>query len=328
MGHKKILITGGAGFIGSWLAEKLLERGYSVYIIDDLSTGCFENIEHLTKNSNFHYEINEIGNSKFLKIFIDKADYICHLAASVGVKRIMAEPLKSLRNNVKSTELVLQLANKKKKPVLITSTSEVYGKNGKVPFLETDDRIYGSAYNYRWGYAFSKAIDEFLALAYWREKKLPTVVVRLFNTTGPRQSASYGMVLPTFVKQALANEPITVHGTGNQVRCFCHVDDVVHGLIKIIDGGHFGEIINLGSNEEVSMKELAYMIKEKTKSQSEVIFIPYSEVYGEGFEDMERRVPDISKAERLLSWRPVYSLDKIIEKVIDYYVNCSGYSRL
>lgn len=317
MHYKKILITGGAGFIGSWLAEKLLEQGREVFVIDDLSTGSFDNIGHLTKNSNFHYEIEDMSLGKSLEIFIDQCDYVCHLAASVGVKMVMARPLHSLENNIKTTELVLKLADKKKKPVLITSSSEVYGKNGKVPFSETDDRIYGSAYNYRWGYAFSKAIDEFLALAYWREKQLPTVVVRLFNTTGPRQSASYGMVLPTFIGQALKNEPLTIYGSGKQIRCFGYVEDIVNGLIKIIDNDAvFGEIFNLGSNEEISIKDLASKVKEMIGSRSELRFIPYDEAYGEGFEDMERRVPDISKAKKILGWEPKYRLDDIIKKCL------------
>lgn len=316
--HKRILITGGAGFIGGWLAKRLLNENREVFVIDDLSTGCFDNIEDLTKNANFHYEIGDVADERLLHILIDKCDYICHLAASVGVKTVMDEPLRSLENNIRGTELVLKLASKKKKPVLITSTSEVYGKNGKAPFSESDDRVYGSAYNYRWGYAFSKAIDEFLALAYWREKQLPTVVVRLFNTVGPGQVASYGMVLPTFVKQCLANEPITIYGSGNQTRCFGHVKDVIDGLVKIIDSDQvFGEIFNLGNTEEISIKNLAEKVKMMTGSGSKLKFIAYEDAYGDGFEDMERRVPDISKAKRLLDWEPRHNLDQIIKGVVE-----------
>lgn len=317
--HKKILITGGAGFIGSWLAEKLIDDGFEVFAVDDLSTGSFDNIKHLAKKSSFHYEIDSVFNEKLLRILIDQCDYICHLAAAVGVKVVMEEPLKSLENNIRGTELVLKYACHKKKPVLITSTSEVYGKNGHTPFSETDNRIYGSAYNYRWGYAFSKAIDEFLALAYWREKGLPTVVVRLFNTVGPRQSANYGMVLPTFVKQCLSGEPITIYGNGGQTRCFGHVDDIVDGLIKIINNDQaFGEIFNLGSQEEISIKDLAMKIKNMTNSNSELKLLSYNEAYGEGFEDMERRVPDIAKAKSVLGWEPKINLDSIIKSVIDH----------
>jgi len=326
MNHKRILVTGGAGFIGSWLAERLLAAGWEVFIIDDLSTGCFDNIEHLTKNSNFHYEIGSVFNESVLSVLVDRCDYICHLVAAVGVKTVMTEPLRSLENNIRGTELVLKLADKKKRPVLIASSSEVYGKNGKVPFSEIDNRVYGSAYNYRWGYAFSKAIDEFLALAYWREKKLPTVVVRFFNTVGPRQSASYGMVLPIFVKQCLANQPITIHGSGNQTRCFGHVDDIVDGLMRMINSDQvFGEIFNLGNTEEISIKDLAIKVKTMTNSNSEIQFVAYEDVYGDGFEDMERRVPDISKAKQLLGWEPKQSLEDIIRSVILYYENRSRY---
>lgn len=316
---QKILITGGAGFIGSWLAEKLLAGGKKVFVIDNLSTGRFDNIKHLTGDANFHCEVADIFDEPKLKVLIDQVDYVCHLGAAVGVKRVMEQPLKSLETNIRGTQLVLELASEKKKPVLLTSTSEVYGENGHLPFTEESDRVFGSVYNHRWGYALSKAIDEFLVLAYWRERGLPTVVVRLFNTVGPRQVSDYGMVLPTFVKQCLRKEPLTIHGSGNQRRCFCYVTDVVEGLVKIIQSDRvFGEVFNLGSTEEITIKALALKVKELTNSQSEITYTPYHQAYGDGFEDMERRVPDISKAQRLLGYQPQHSLDEIIKRVSSY----------
>lgn len=318
----RILITGGAGFIGSWLAEKLLEQGHEIFIIDNLSTGNRDNIKHLLNNSKIHFEHEDILNESKLEELIKQCDFTYHLAAAVGVKTIMEEPLKSFDTNVKGTELVLELAHKHNKPTLIASSSEVYGKNPNIPFSENSDRVYGSIYNYRWGYALSKTVDEFIALAYHREKNMPVAVVRFFNTVGPRQSASYGMVIPNFINQCLQNQPITIHGDGTQTRCFTHVKDVVSGLVNALDNKKiFGQVINLGSEQEVSILDLAEKIKTATDSNSDIKLIPYEKVYGEGFEDMKRRVPDISLANKVLNYQPQYNLDQIIAEGIEYYKN-------
>ncbi|MBA3765536.1 MAG: GDP-mannose 4,6-dehydratase [Acidobacteria bacterium] len=315
----RILITGGAGFIGSHLSDAYLERGDDVYIIDDLSTGSIRNISHLKNNPRFHYTIDSVHNQPVAAELVDQCDVIFHLAAAVGVKLIVESPVRTIETNVRGTEVILALANKKKKPVLVASTSEVYGLSTDVPFREDGNLVMGATTKGRWSYACSKAIDEFLALAYWREKKLPTRVVRLFNTVGPRQTGQYGMVIPTFVKQALAGRPITVYGDGTQTRCFGYVGDVVGALIKLMDHeGAVGEVFNIGSNEEVSIIELANRIKELTKSESEIVMIPYDEAYEEGFEDMPRRVPDISKIGELVGFRPQMKLDGILKTVIDY----------
>ena len=315
----RILITGGAGFIGSHLSDAYLERGDDVYIIDDLSTGSIRNISHLKNNPRFHYTIDSVHNQPVAAELVDQCDVIFHLAAAVGVKLIVESPVRTIETNVRGTEVILALANKKKKPVLVASTSEVYGLSTDVPFREDGNLVMGATTKGRWSYACSKAIDEFLALAYWREKKLPTRVVRLFNTVGPRQTGQYGMVIPTFVKQALAGRPITVYGDGKQTRCFGYVGDVVGALIKLMDHeGAVGEDFNIGSNEEVSIIELANRIKELTKSESEIVMIPYDEAYEEGFEDMPRRVPDISKIGELVGFRPQMKLDGILKTVIDY----------
>jgi UDP-glucose 4-epimerase len=313
------LITGGAGFIGSHLSDAYLERGDDVYIIDDLSTGSIQNIAHLKANPRFHYTIDSVHNQPVAAELVDQCDVIFHLAAAVGVKLIVESPVRTIETNVRGTEVILALANKKKKPVLVASTSEVYGLSTDVPFREDGNLVMGATTKGRWSYACSKAIDEFLALAYWREKKLPTRVVRLFNTVGPRQTGQYGMVIPTFVKQALAGRPITVYGDGTQTRCFGYVGDVVGALIKLMDHeGAVGEVFNIGSNEEVSILELANRVKELTKSESEIVMIPYDEAYEEGFEDMPRRVPDISKVGALVGFRPQMKLDGILKSVIDY----------
>jgi UDP-glucose 4-epimerase len=313
------LITGGAGFIGSHLSDAYLERGDDVYIIDDLSTGSIQNIAHLKGNPRFHYTIDSVHNQPVAAELVDQCDVIFHLAAAVGVKLIVESPVRTIETNVRGTEVILALANKKKKPVLVASTSEVYGLSTDVPFREDGNLVMGATTKGRWSYACSKAIDEFLALAYWREKKLPTRVVRLFNTVGPRQTGQYGMVIPTFVKQALAGRPITVYGDGTQTRCFGYVGDVVGALIKLMDHeGAVGEVFNIGSNEEVSILELANRVKELTKSESEIVLIPYDEAYEEGFEDMPRRVPDISKVGALVGFRPQMKLDGILKSVIDY----------
>jgi UDP-glucose 4-epimerase len=315
----KILITGGAGFIGSHLADAYIKRGDEVYIIDDLSTGRIENIQHLKGQSRFHYTIDTVHNHPLTAELVDQSDVVFHLAAAVGVKLIVESPVRTIETNVRGTEVVLSIANKKKKKVLIASTSEVYGLSTDVPFREDGNLVMGATTKGRWSYACSKAIDEFLALAYWREKKLPTVVVRLFNTVGPRQTGQYGMVIPTFVKQALAGRPITVYGDGKQSRCFGYVGDVVGALIKLMDHKDaVGNVFNIGSNEEISILQLAQRIKALTQSESEIVFVPYDEAYEEGFEDMPRRIPDISKVHNLVGFEPKMSLDGILQTVIDF----------
>lgn len=315
----KILITGGAGFIGSHLADAYIKRGDEVYIIDDLSTGRIENIQHLKGQPRFHYTIDTVHNHPLTAELVDQSDVVFHLAAAVGVKLIVESPVRTIETNVRGTEVVLSIANKKKKKVLIASTSEVYGLSTDVPFREDGNLVMGATTKGRWSYACSKAIDEFLALAYWREKKLPTVVVRLFNTVGPRQTGQYGMVIPTFVKQALAGRPITVYGDGKQSRCFGYVGDVVGALIKLMDHKDaVGNVFNIGSNEEISILQLAQRIKELTQSESEIVFVPYDEAYEEGFEDMPRRIPDITKARDLVGFEPKMSLDGILQTVIDF----------
>jgi len=316
----RVLITGGAGFIGSHLSDAYLQRGDEVFVIDDLSTGSIENIRHLKENPRFHYTIDNINNQPLTAELVDQCDVIFHLAAAVGVKLIVESPVRTIENNVHGTEVVLSLANKKKKKVLVASTSEVYGLSAEVPFREDGNLVMGATTKGRWSYACSKAIDEFLALAYWREKKLPTIVVRLFNTVGPRQTGQYGMVIPTFVKQALAGRPITVYGSGKQSRCFCYVGDVVGALVKLMDSeGSVGEVFNIGSTQEISILDLAKLVKELTKSESEIVFVPYDEAYEEGFEDMPRRIPDTSKVNKLVGFKPEKRLDEILEAVIDFY---------
>ncbi|HEY5402121.1 MAG TPA: GDP-mannose 4,6-dehydratase [Pyrinomonadaceae bacterium] len=315
----RVLITGGAGFIGSHLADAYLERGDEVYVIDDLSTGRIENIQHLKGQPRFHYTIDTVHNHPLTAELVDQCDVVFHLAAAVGVKLIVESPVRTIETNVRGTEVVLSIANKKKKKVLVASTSEVYGLSTDVPFREDGNLVMGATTKGRWSYACSKAIDEFLALAYWREKKLPTVVVRLFNTVGPRQTGQYGMVIPTFVRQALSGRPITVYGDGKQSRCFGYVGDIVGALIKLMDHKDaVGNVFNIGSNEEISILQLAQRVKELTQSKSEIVFVPYDEAYEEGFEDMPRRVPDISKIHNLVGFQPQMGLDGILETVIDY----------
>ncbi|MGA9995569.1 MAG: GDP-mannose 4,6-dehydratase [Pyrinomonadaceae bacterium] len=315
----RILITGGAGFIGSHLSDAYIERGDEVYVIDDLSTGSIENIRHLKNNPRFHYTIDSVHNQPLAAELVDQCDVIFHLAAAVGVKLIVESPVRTIETNVRGTEVILALANKKKKKVLVASTSEVYGLSAEVPFREDGNLVMGATTKGRWSYACSKAIDEFLALAYWREKKLPTIVVRLFNTVGPRQTGQYGMVIPTFVKQALAGRPITVYGDGKQTRCFGYVGDIVGALVKLMDHENsVGQVFNIGSNEEVTILQLAERVKELTNSDSEIVFVPYDEAYEEGFEDMPRRVPDISKVNALVGFRPEMSLEGILQSVINY----------
>ena len=316
----RVLITGGAGFIGSHLSDAYLKRDDEVYVIDDLSTGSIENIQHLKNNPRFHYTIDTVHNLPVVAELVDQCDVIFHLAAAVGVKLIVESPVRTIETNVRGTEVVLNLANKKKKKVLIASTSEVYGLSEQVPFREDGNLVMGATTKGRWSYACSKAIDEFLALAYWREKKLPTIVVRLFNTVGPRQTGQYGMVIPTFVKQALSGRPITVYGDGKQTRCFGYVGDIVGALVKLMDNpAAVGQVFNIGSSEEVTILELAGRIKELTNSASEIAFVPYDEAYEEGFEDMPRRVPDISKVGALIGFRPEMTLEGILQSVINYH---------
>src|SRR5215510_11272072 len=315
----KVLITGGAGFIGSHLAEGHLQRGDEVYIIDDLSTGSVENIERIKGLPSFHYHLDSVTNHHLVAEMVDLCDVIYHLAAAVGVKLIVESPVRTMETNIRGTEVVLHHAAKKRKRVLLTSTSEVYGKRDRVPFSEDDDLVMGATNKGRWSYACSKAIDEFLAIAYWKEKKVPTVIARLFNTVGPRQTGRYGMVIPNFVRQALNNDEITVYGDGLQSRCFTHVSDVVWALMRLIEHPQaVGDVYNIGSDREVTILELAERIKSLTCSDSEIVFTPYEQVYEEGFEDMLRRVPDISKIQRLIDYQPTFNLDEILESVIDY----------
>ncbi len=316
----RVLITGGAGFIGSHLADAYLARGDEVFILDDLSTGSIDNIRHLKENPRFHYTIESVHHGPTVAELVDQCDVVFHLAAAVGVRLIVESPVRTIETNVHGTEVVLAKANKKKKKVLIASTSEVYGLSEQVPFREDGNLVLGPTSKGRWSYACSKAIDEFLALAYWRERRLPTVIVRLFNTVGPRQTGQYGMVVPTFIKQALTGRPITIHGDGRQSRCFAHVSDVVGALVGLMDHpGAVGDVFNIGSNEEVTIRELAERVKALAQSESEIVTVPYEEAYGEGFEDMPRRVPDIGKVERLIGYRPTKSLDEILQSVIEFF---------
>ncbi len=316
----KFLITGGAGFIGSHLAERLLEEGHEVCVIDDLSTGSIENIEHLKDQKGFSYVIDTIMNSSLLAELIDKCDVVYHLAAAVGVMLIVESPVRTIETNVKGTEEVLKHANKKKKKVVIASTSEVYGKSAEKFFSEDGDLVFGPTTKGRWSYACSKAIDEFLGLAYWKEKGLPVIIVRFFNIVGPRQTGRYGMVIPRFVKQSLQNKPITIFGDGTQSRCFTHVQDAVNALVKLsLDDRIVGQIVNLGNDDEISVKNLADKIKKLTGSDSEIKYISYDEAYEEGFEDMQKRVPDLSRIKGLIGYEPEHSLDDIINDVISYY---------
>jgi UDP-glucose 4-epimerase len=316
----RVLITGGAGFIGSHLSDHYVSRGDEVFCIDDLSTGSFDNIAHLKGNPGFRYTIDSVHNQPVMAELVDQCDVIFHLAAAVGVKLIVESPVRTIETNVRGTEVVLAQANKKKKKVLVASTSEVYGLSAEVPFKEDGNLVMGATTKGRWSYACSKAIDEFLALAYWREKKLPTVVVRLFNTVGPRQTGQYGMVIPTFVKQALSGRPLTVYGDGSQTRCFGYVKDVVGALVALMDTEEsVGEVFNIGSTEEVSIMQLAERVKGLTGSKSEIITVPYDEAYEEGFEDMPRRVPDTSKVSALTGFKPTVTLDEILQSVVEYY---------
>ena len=316
----RALITGGAGFIGSHLAEAMLGLGDSVFVLDNLSTGSMENIVHLKGRAGFEYFIDSVENEGLLAELVDRADVIFHFAAAVGVKLIVEQPVRTIETNVHGTEIVLKHANKKKKLVVIASTSEVYGKSEDVPFREDSDLVMGPTPKHRWAYACSKAIDEFLALAYWKERQLPVIVVRFFNTVGPRQTGQYGMVIPNFVRQALAGEPITVFGDGTQSRSFTHVADVIQALLKLVrEPRAIGQVINVGNTGEISMLKLAERVRELSGSKSAIKLVPYDEAYESGFEDMPRRVPDLSKLMALISYQPRFTLDDILSQVIDYF---------
>jgi UDP-glucose 4-epimerase len=313
------LITGGAGFIGSHLAEVLLSRGNEVFILDDLSTGSIENIRHLKKFERMRYFLDSIENRQLLAELVDESDVIFHLAAAVGVRLIVESPVRTIETNVNGTQLVLNAACKKRKLVFVASTSEVYGKNSQVPFREDADLVLGPTTKGRWSYAASKAVEEFLALSYWKEKRLPVVIARLFNTVGPRQTGRYGMVLPNFVNQALAGEPITVFGTGRQSRCFCDVSDAVEAIIRLVSADRaVGEVVNVGSDYEITIQGLAQVVKERTGSSSPITFLPYDRAYEPGFEDMPRRVPSLEKLERLTGFRPRTSLVDIVDRVVSF----------
>ena len=315
----KALLTGGAGFVGSHLAEALLDHGHSVQVIDDLSTGSMDNIVHLKGRPGFEYVIDTIMNESLTAELIDRSDVVFHLAAAVGVKLIVEAPVRTIETNVHGTEVVLTHASKKGKLVVVFSTSEVYGKNLEVPFHEDADLVMGPTMKHRWAYACSKALDEFLALAYWKERKLPVIVVRLFNTVGPRQTGRYGMVIPTFVRQALTGEPITVFGDGRQRRSFTYVGDVVNGLLALVEEPRaIGQVFNIGNSEEVSIGDLAGRVKTMTGSASDVVLIPYDQAYEAGFEDMPRRVPDLTKIRNLVGYLPTIGLDEILVRVVDH----------
>jgi UDP-glucose 4-epimerase len=314
-----VLITGGAGFIGSHLAERCLAEGWHVAILDDLSTGAFENIAHLRTKPAFSYRIESVFNEPVVAEMVDCADIVFHLAAAVGVKLIVESPVRTIETNVHGTEVVLRCAAKKGRPVMLASTSEVYGKSTRLPFRECDSLVLGPTNIGRWSYAISKALDESLALAYWTERSLPVTVLRFFNTVGPRQTGRYGMVLPTFVRQALTGEPLTIHATGEQRRCFSYVGDVVEALVRLAQTPKaVGEVVNIGTDQEVTINELAALVKQITGSPSRLEYQTYAAAYGPGFEDMQRRVPCLEKLESLVRYRPATSLDTIVRRVVDH----------
>jgi len=317
---KAALVTGGAGFIGSFLCEELLKRGYRVYAVDNLSTGSLANIRHLRDNANFVFEVGNIMDKRLMDRLVSLSDMVFHLAAAVGVRLIIEKPVDTIETNILGTEIILKLTNKYDKPVLITSTSEVYGKNEKVPFKETDDSVYGPTAKSRWSYACSKAVDEFLALAYYHEKKLPVVIVRLFNTIGPRQTGQYGMVVPTFVKQALLRHDITVFGDGKQTRSFTDVRDVTGALIDLLSNTKaYGDVFNIGNNNEISIGRLAELIKKLAESESRIVSVPYDKAFEKGFEDMRKRVPDTTKAKALIGFQPKIRLEDSLRDIITYH---------
>lgn len=316
----KILITGGAGFVGSHLADKLISEGHEITVIDDLSTGRYSNVEHLEGHKNFRLIIDTVLNYGLMEDLVRETDRVFHMASAVGVRLIMEKPVKTIETIFRGTDIVLAFCSRYRKRVLIPSTSEVYGKGISVPFKEGDDLLTGSTDKHRWAYACAKTLDEFLAIAHWKETRLPVVVVRLFNTVGPRQTGQYGMVVPNFVKSAINNQPLKVHGDGTQRRCFGHVLDIVEGLARLIESPEcFGKVFNLGNPEEISIKDLAKKAIEMTNSQSELQYVSYDEVYGEGFEDMQRRVPSIEKAQKYIGFEPTRTLNDIINDVADQF---------
>jgi UDP-glucose 4-epimerase len=324
----KVFVTGGAGFIGSHLCERLLARGDQVLVLDDLSTGSMENLEPFLKKPGFDYRIGSALDAPLVSECLDRCDVTVHLAAAVGVRLIVEKPVHTIETNIGATEVVLAAAAKKQRPVLIASTSEVYGKGAKVPFSEEDDLTLGATVHSRWAYACSKALDEWLALAYFREKKVPVILARFFNTVGPRQTGRYGMVLPNFAAQALQGEPITVYGNGQQSRCFGHVKDAVESVARLLGTpGAWGQVFNIGNDEEVSIEELAKRVRDAAGSKSPIVKIPYSEAYTEGFEDMQRRVPDVRKLEKFTGFRPRTPLATIIQDVLEDQRGRSGVRR-
>ncbi len=313
----KVFITGGAGFIGSHLAERLIEGGHRVSILDDLSTGAMANIDHLIGNPGFEHRIGSVTDAPLVAELVDRCDVTVHLAAAVGVRLIVERPVHTIETNVHGTEVVLNAVARKQKPIFLASTSEVYGKSQKVPFSEDDDLVMGATTHARWSYACSKALDEWLGLAYHRDKGVPVTVFRLFNTVGPRQTGRYGMVLPTFAAQAVAGEPITVYGSGEQSRCFCHVGDAIRAIEALMfEPAAVGQVFNVGSDREVSINGLAEMVRDAAESRSPIVRIPYDEAYAEGFEDMQRRVPDVSKLERAVGFKPATPLETIVADVV------------
>lgn len=320
----KALVTGGAGFIGSHLSETLLKKKWEVYVIDNLSTGSVKNIKHLEQGTKlFHFYIDSVTNEKIMKQLIKKVDIVFHLAAAVGVKYILDNPLDSIETNVRGTEIVLEMANAfGKKKVFLASTSEVYGKNrdGTASFKETDDRLLGTTTKWRWSYSCTKALDEFLSLAYYREKRSPVIIGRFFNTCGPRQTGRYGMVIPRFIKQSLLNKPITVYGDGKQTRCFLYIDDAIRAIMDLVkEERAIGEIFNIGSPESISILDLAKKIKKLTKSKARIEFIPYEKAYEKGFEDMRHRKPDISKINTFIKFSPGIGIDELLKRTIKYF---------
>lgn len=315
----KALITGGAGFIGSHLAELLLESGHGVIVLDDLSTGAVDNIAHLLGREGMEHRVGSITDAALIGELVERSDVVVHLAAAVGVRLIVERPVHTIETNVHGTEVVLGAVARTGKRILLASTSEVYGKSGQVPFSEGDDLVLGPTTHARWSYACSKALDEWLALAYHRDNDVPVTIVRLFNTVGPRQTGRYGMVLPSFAAQALAGEPITVYGSGDQSRCFAHVRDVVHAIAALLETpAAVGEVFNIGSDREVTINRLAEIVRDAAGSSSPIVHIPYAEAYAAGFEDMQRRVPDVRKLERVLGFRPTTSLEEIVSDVVDH----------